>query len=309
MTRHDNHLDCQIAELEKYVDWIFRPNWPTSRAREMFLNKVAFFTEAIPTTTSHGCGFADRVYIVCYRVQKLFSEISLQPLRDYAEKQSQMMIETANLQMDEASLMHEAAIIENDEKENLQVRPPITFSCTSRILSLRRAYWSLDTQIEYPTSARALIVINTHQDHCLVSPKSPSPTPSSSFLSSPPSSPHSTSSPFRVPITFINTPNRTHCTKEGFSAFILTFNEGTNHFDILDEAHHISYFLYSFHPFNLKVVAWAPGSLDVHTQTKDYDKESGKGEYMNLRVHTVEDLEELVEGLKDKGVPSRVFEL
>lgn len=56
-------------------------------------------------------------------------------------------------------------------------------------------------------------------------------------------------------------------------------------------------------------MAWAPGSLQVHTQTKDYVKKKGTGQYINLTVSTVEDLKELVEDLKARGVEAWKMEL
>ncbi|KAL8859227.1 MAG: hypothetical protein Q9178_004165 [Gyalolechia marmorata] len=115
--------------------------------------------------------------------------------------------------------------------------------------------------------------------------------------------------PFSVAIQSINTTERYHVAKEGSPPFTLTFNHGARHYDISDQHHHPSYFLQSFHPLDLKIVAWAPGSLQVHTQTKDYVKKKGTGQYMNLTVSTVEDLKELVEDLKARGVEAWKMEL
>lgn len=47
----------------------------------------------------------------------------------------------------------------------------------------------------------------------------------------------------------------------------------------------------------------------MHTQTNDYVKKNGTGDYMNLSVENVEGLETLVEGLKASGVEALRMEL
>lgn len=95
--RRDNYIDHHITELEKCCDRLCRPGSSTQE-RGTFLTKVAFFIGTIPTDSSRrGCGFANRVYVVHFRVHRMFSESSLQPLQAFAERQSKMMIETANL--------------------------------------------------------------------------------------------------------------------------------------------------------------------------------------------------------------------
>ncbi|KAL8728779.1 MAG: hypothetical protein Q9166_005157 [cf. Caloplaca sp. 2 TL-2023] len=114
----------------------------------------------------------------------------------------------------------------------------------------------------------------------------------------------------------MNTSNRTYCAKEGSPPFILSFNKVTCQYDALDELlgpfvnkRQGPYRLYAFDPLKLKGVIWAPGSLEVHTQTKDYNKKNGTGDYLNLRVQTVEDLEKLVEELMGNGVQAMKMEL
>ncbi|KAL9025595.1 MAG: hypothetical protein Q9180_007639, partial [Flavoplaca navasiana] len=116
--------------------------------------------------------------------------------------------------------------------------------------------------------------------------------------------------PFCLPILSLNTSTRHLITKEGTPPFTLTFNPGTRHYDLMDQnTHNPSYFLHTFHPLNLKIAAWAPGSLQVHTQTKDYVKKNGTGEFMNWGVQDVEGLEMLVEELKGGGVEVLRMEL
>ncbi len=115
--------------------------------------------------------------------------------------------------------------------------------------------------------------------------------------------------PFSVAITSLNTSTRHYIAKEGSQPFTLIFNHGTHHYDLVDTNHHPSYSLHTFHPLDLKIVAWAPGSLQVHTQTNDYVKKNGTGDYMNLSVENVEGLETLVEGLKASGVEALRMEL
>ncbi|KAI4233414.1 MAG: hypothetical protein L6R40_007078 [Gallowayella cf. fulva] len=231
----------------------------------------------------------------------MFSESSLQPLQAFAERQSKMMIETANLhthvhdpmndiaeqwtnKTQEWNLMQEAKHLDDGlAKETSEHSEPAKPAATTPKENIEEGVVSQDRPLKTLKSPGYTSIL------------APSPAP-----------------PFSIPITFINTPTRTYCTKEqgiNTNPFTLTFNQHTRHYDILDENHNPSYFLYTFHPLNLKVVSWAPGSLDVHTQTKDYDKKSGKGEYVNLRVQTVEALEALVEGLKARGVPSKRFDL
>ncbi|KAL9593355.1 MAG: hypothetical protein Q9179_005932, partial [Wetmoreana sp. 5 TL-2023] len=107
--------------------------------------------------------------------------------------------------------------------------------------------------------------------------------------------------PFSVPIKSINTTHRYDVTVEGSLTFTLRFNHGTHHHDLIDEHHQPSYFIYTFHPLGLKIVAWQPGSLQVHMQTKDYVKKNRTDGVHELTVETVDDLEKLVENLKRGG--------
>ena len=145
--------------------------------------------------------------------------------------------------------------------------------------------------IKYPID-----ILTTHQEtHRPITPISPIPSPTV---------------PFCLPILSLNTSTRHLITKEGTPPFTLTFNPGTRHYDLMDQSTHTpSYFLHTFHPLNLKIAAWAPGSLQVHTQTKDYVKKNGTGEFMNWGVQDVEGLEMLVEELKGSGVEVLRMEL
>ena len=145
--------------------------------------------------------------------------------------------------------------------------------------------------IKYPID-----ILTTHQEtHRPITPISPIPSPTV---------------PFCLPILSLNTSTRHLITKEGTPPFTLTFNPGTRHYDLMDQStHNPSYFLHTFHPLNLKIAAWAPGSLQVHTQTKDYVKKNGTGEFMNWGVQDVEGLEILVEELKGSGVEVLRMEL
>ncbi|KAL8784367.1 MAG: hypothetical protein Q9213_004019 [Squamulea squamosa] len=284
MDRHDEFIERHVAELEQLANRA-SPPCPTAASRD-FLGMVNWFRGTTPSRNPCGCGFANRVLAVHFRVRRFFNEATLEPLKDFVERQSEAMIESANLHIDQASLEQEARLIEEPERTEV--------NGITKVVKQREIAEPKDIE-------EGEIVQDNHEPITPISPSATSPitislTPSPSL-------------PFSVAIKSINTTHRYHVTKEGSPPFTLTFNHGTRHYDLIDEHHHPSYFLYTFHPLNLKIVAWAPGSLQVHTQTKDYVKKNGTGEYMSLTVETVDDLEKLVEELKVKGVEAWKMEL
>lgn len=63
---------------------------------------------------------------------------------------------------------------------------------------------------------------------------------------------------------------------------------------------------YYLDPAEIAYVAWAPGMLFIHTETRNetMDKEN---DYCNLGVKDVEELEALMEHMKTKGVQVEKF--
>lgn len=101
--------------------------------------------------------------------------------------------------------------------------------------------------------------------------------------------------------------------KDGMMPFVLKFFEHTGKYQLIErycghaechaEENLVHYFI---DPANLGLVAWAPGSTFVHTQTENY-KKGVSGDYCNLQLRDVEGLEELMEHMKAKGImPQKV---
>ncbi|KAL9000459.1 MAG: hypothetical protein Q9169_000976 [Polycauliona sp. 2 TL-2023] len=268
-------LGHYISELEQLVNRL-SPNCHTALRRAL-LAKVDFFGRRKPTATHHGVGFANRVMAAHFRVRNLFDETQLEPLAAFAEKQSNLMIEIANMRIDERNLIREERIAQEPEQAE------------GNATSEAAEHQDVDPCKETEEEGEILQEIPR--------PITPiSPVPSSPI-------------PFSVPILSLNTSTRHHVTKDNTQPFTLTFNHGTRHYDLIDSYHHPSYFLHTFHPLDLKIAVWAPGSLQVHTQTKDYVKKNGTGDYMNFSVENVEGLERLVEELKRSGVEILKMEL
>ncbi|KAI4228174.1 MAG: hypothetical protein L6R36_001827 [Xanthoria steineri] len=274
MDKQVGYLDHHISELEQLANRL-APGCLFA-TRGAFMTKVTFFRITKPTSTPCGVDLANRILTVQFKVRKLFNETTLEPLIAFAERQSRLMVETANMHIAEANLIREARLVqEPDEAEE---------DAGSKVAK----------QMEAPEQETVKDGEILHDAHRPMTPISPVSTPSL---------------PFSVAITSLNTSTRHYIAKEGSPPFTLTFNHGTRHYDLVDTNHHPSYSLHTFHPLDLKIVAWAPGSLQVHTQTNDYVKKNGTGDYMNLGVENVEGLEMLVEGLKASGVEALRMEL
>ncbi|KAL8670002.1 MAG: hypothetical protein Q9168_005434 [Polycauliona sp. 1 TL-2023] len=277
MDKDAGALDHHISELEQLVNRL-GPSCHFS-VRRAFLKKVIFFKSRKPTSTHHGVNFADRVMIVHFRVRKLFDDMSLEPLAGFAERQSSLMMEITNMRFDESNLIQEAKLVQApDEAEEITA---------NQAAKLQDEEGNGNNAEEEDGE----ILPDIHRPITPISPVPSSPIP------------------FSVAIRSLNTSTRHHITKELSQSFNLNFNPGTRHYDLIDSAHHPSYFLHTFHPLNLKIVAWAPGSLQAHTQTKDYVKKKGTGDYMNFTMENVEGLEMLVAGLKEDGVEVLKMEL
>lgn len=91
--------------------------------------------------------------------------------------------------------------------------------------------------------------------------------------------------------------------------FVLKFSPHTQRYQLADSCcghpecdidENLSH--YYLDPAEIALVFWAPGMLFVHTETRVYKKEE-KAEYCNLGVKDVEELEELMEHMKMKGIP------
>ncbi|KAL8853880.1 MAG: hypothetical protein Q9221_001351 [Calogaya cf. arnoldii] len=270
MDKNIGFLDRHISELERVATRV-SPSCPSTTSRA-FLSKVSFFKATKPTPDPCGVGFANRVLAVQFRVRNFFSETNLEPLVAFAERQSNLVVESANMHIDvslEANLIQEAkAVQEPDQADEKGVSKAKTHGETNKRNEIEESEILQDSRRP-------------------ITPISPIPSPIPAFS---------------VSILSLNTSTRHHITKEGSPPFTLIFNHGTRHYDLIDSNHHPSYFLHTFHPLNLKVAAWAPGSLQVHTQTRDYVKKMGTGEFMNFSVRDVEGLENLVEELKGCGV-------
>ena len=91
-------LDHHISELELFANRVF-PSCP-SPIRGAFLAKASFFKITKPTPSPCGVDFANRVLAVRFRVRNLFSQPTLEPLAAFGERQSELMIETANMRVD-----------------------------------------------------------------------------------------------------------------------------------------------------------------------------------------------------------------
>lgn len=98
MNRNVGYLDHHICELEQLANRV-SPHCPFA-ARGAFLSKVSFFRITKPTPTPCGVDFANRVLAVQFNVRKLFNLSTLEPLEAFAERQSRLMVETANMRID-----------------------------------------------------------------------------------------------------------------------------------------------------------------------------------------------------------------
>ena len=98
MDKNVGFLDHHISELEQHANRVF-PSCPFA-IRGAFLAKVSFFKVTKPTPSPCGVDFANRVLAVQYRVRNLFTQSTLEPLAAFAERQSKVMIETANMRID-----------------------------------------------------------------------------------------------------------------------------------------------------------------------------------------------------------------
>ncbi|CAL8575939.1 hypothetical protein XPA_001833 [Xanthoria parietina] len=274
MDKQVGYLDHHISELEQLADRL-APGCLFA-TRGAFMTKVTFFRITKPTCTPCGVDLANRVLTVQFKVRNLFNETTLEPLIAFAERQSRLMVETANMHIDEAKPFREARLVQGSDEAEEDPGNEAAKHTEAR---------------EQETAEDGQILHDTQRP---MTPISPVSTPTL---------------PFSVAITSLNTSTRHYIAKEGSQPFTLIFNHGTHHYDLVDTNHHPSYSLHTFHPLDLKIVAWAPGSLQVHTQTNDYVKKNGTGDYMNLSVENVEGLETLVEGLKASGVEALRMEL
>lgn len=97
--------------------------------------------------------------------------------------------------------------------------------------------------------------------------------------------------------------------KDNEKPFILKFFEDWSRYQVIDpfidpwsgdhgEDNLVHFFI---EPKTVNFVAWAPRSLFVHTQTKGYQK-GVRGDYCNIELRGVQDLEDLLEHMKGQGI-------
>lgn len=98
MDKQVGYLDHHISELEQLADRL-APGCLFA-TRGAFMTKVTFFRITKPTSTPCGVDLANRVLTVQFKVRKLFNETTLEPLIAFAERQSRLMVETANMHID-----------------------------------------------------------------------------------------------------------------------------------------------------------------------------------------------------------------
>ncbi|KAL8647186.1 MAG: hypothetical protein Q9226_006540, partial [Calogaya cf. arnoldii] len=289
MDKNVGFLDRHISELEQVATRV-SPSCRSTTSRA-FLSKVFFFKATKPTPKPCGVNFANRVLAVQFRVRNFFSEMNLEPLVAFAERQSNLVIETANMRID-VSLVDIHIELEKKTWLTIHIMQEANFIQEAKAIQQpdqadEKGVSKAKTHVETNKRNEVNEGESLQDSHRPITPISPITSPSPAFS---------------VPILSLNTSTRHLITKEGSPPFNLVFNHGTRHYDLIDSNHHPSYFLHTFHPLNLKVAAWTPGSLQVHTQTKDYVKKMGTGEFMNFSVRDVEGLEKLMEELKGCGV-------
>ncbi|KAL8746828.1 MAG: hypothetical protein Q9184_007690, partial [Pyrenodesmia sp. 2 TL-2023] len=120
--------------------------------------------------------------------------------------------------------------------------------------------------------------------------------------------PSSAALTFAVELHSINTSARMLVSKVPDMPFVLKFSAHTQRYQLADSRcghpgcdidENLSH--YYLDPAEIAFVFWAPGMLFVHTETRVY-KEEEKADYCNLEVKDVEELEELMEHMKMKGI-------
>ncbi|KAL8827644.1 MAG: hypothetical protein Q9170_006936 [Blastenia crenularia] len=124
-------------------------------------------------------------------------------------------------------------------------------------------------------------------------------------ITSPPSTPEL---PLYVEVMNMNTSGRMLASKDEDLPFILKFFEDTGKYQLVEKycMHSECYtqeslIHYYIDSKNLGLVAWAPGSSFVHTQTQNY-KKGVRGDFCNVQVRDLDCLEYLVEHMKRRGI-------
>lgn len=123
-------------------------------------------------------------------------------------------------------------------------------------------------------------------------------------IASPPESP-TFNFPLAVEILNVNTGTRMLASKNDEQPFTLKFFEDCGRYQVIDpwcgdhgEDNLVHFFI---EPAAVDFVAWAPQSLFIHTQTKNF-KKGMRGSYCNIELRSVEGLEDLLEHMKEQGM-------